>query len=444
MTDDIVETGNSEANEHAAQNNALRQQLSEIQASPYAQEGRASGPVLEHHHRQKYAGQEKDGKRIFSCAVTSAINALDALNVDHHETEDSFIQGIGGVDAFEDNGYLSTEKAYDRLRREYHLIAAPNIQLQNLFTTLEGNGVGLLTYGNHANLISGYEVTDGKINLKINDPLKDIVETKPLEAVVQDIINANQGYQLALVSKTNETVTRDMGTNEGAGASGAEDSLSSPDDLAESTADILTERVVDLAKEGKLGEALRLLTPGMTGEQASALEVTMEVVGENSTLTDNDKEHIVALLNATKVPSDQVKGLLEGTNLDGETKAEILGKLTTAASETPDDEEAQRQQAANLKALTEATKSMLTEQRKALSEDTELTPEARQRSLDRLQKIEARIEKWVGRANNWLHPEDPLKTWSARGGKTLASIAIGVILFAIWELSVLGKIKIGK
>ena len=189
-----------------AQHDELRRQLREVQEELSPQEGRSGGPMLPQHRRQKYIGGLKDGRRIYSCTVASAINGLDALGLDPHETDDSLIAEIGGVAEFEPSGFLDIGKVLRYLRESRGLNAPLNFNLRELVSTLDTGGVTLLAYGGHARLISGYQVTGGEVRLQVNDPLYDTVQTPRLQDVVDGIIATNDHYNIASITKRPQAV----------------------------------------------------------------------------------------------------------------------------------------------------------------------------------------------------------------------------------------------
>lgn len=190
----------------AAKHEDLRKQLSEVEEE-YGQRRGTTRGMLPRHRRQKYVGGIKDGRRIYSCTVASTINALDALGLNPHETDDSVIDAIGGVSEFEANGFLNVGKLIPYLRQR-GVNTGPNVKLKSLFLMMDIGGVGLFGYGGHAKLISGYQVTDsGEVRVGINDPFKDTLETPRLRDVVEEIISSRDPYpQFLLITKRHEPV----------------------------------------------------------------------------------------------------------------------------------------------------------------------------------------------------------------------------------------------
>ena len=161
-----------------------------------------SSPIrLETHHPQKYL-DARDGSGIDSCVVASLINALQAIHADSAPTdEDTIIDAMGGREQFL-GGRLHLGQAQTYLSRlgieseSVHSVLDDN--LTPLFADLEKGGVGILSYGGHARLISGFDVKEGHISLRVNDPLLTEVQVVPLDDLVR-AIEATGTYQNLLL-----------------------------------------------------------------------------------------------------------------------------------------------------------------------------------------------------------------------------------------------------
>jgi len=155
---------------------------------------------MERHHRQKHVGQGG----MWSCAVASSLNALYALQVARPgETEDSIIQTLGGRTAFAENGYLQMGKAYDFLRDRGLLVRDSGNMLEPM-QTLENGGVAVIAYGGHASLISGAETRNGKVFMRVNDPLSSEVSHIPVRELMERVNQTHNFYNMFLVEKPAE------------------------------------------------------------------------------------------------------------------------------------------------------------------------------------------------------------------------------------------------
>lgn len=154
---------------------------------------------MERHRQQKHVGQEG----IYTCFVSSALNALDALGVSTpQDNEESAIQAMRGPQAFEETGYLAIGEIVNFLENR-GLSVRESGNIIELMQTLENGGVAIFVDVDHAKMISGAESTpDGQIALRIHDPIprkNGKVEKIPVKDVLGKLVPIPNQYNLLLV-----------------------------------------------------------------------------------------------------------------------------------------------------------------------------------------------------------------------------------------------------
>lgn len=157
------------------------------------------------HYPQLYRGQNG----IFSCSIASARNAILALRtyqassfdvpVVPLDTEDTIIAELGGFTEFSSNGQLLLHKLMPYFKKHgYSAYRSGN--LVELMRILENFGVGIVSYGGHSRLVSGYELVRGEVLLRVNDPATTELEVIPLRKMVGEINRSKGFYQMLFVT----------------------------------------------------------------------------------------------------------------------------------------------------------------------------------------------------------------------------------------------------
>lgn len=101
-------------------------------------------------------------------------------------------------------GVLTIGKVNDFLRSR-NLVTTPSGNMVELLQTLENGGVAIIAYGGHARMISGAEVDNGNVSLKVHDPLnKTHPEKVSTNELMEEINHTRRHYNMLLIENRYE------------------------------------------------------------------------------------------------------------------------------------------------------------------------------------------------------------------------------------------------
>jgi len=153
------------------------------------------------HERQRRLEAYRGG--VDGCVPTSMANALQALGLRRfNDGEDSFIREIQGRDGFI-QGHTDLGTASEILRERGIRARSPAVNseptLIPMFNTLAQDGVAILSYNRHARLISGFDVDNGDLSFRVNDPLREEVTHISIDEMVDGVVASGGLHSVALI-----------------------------------------------------------------------------------------------------------------------------------------------------------------------------------------------------------------------------------------------------
>ncbi len=226
------------------------------------------------------------------------------------------------------------------------------------------------------------------------------------------------------------------------------------DPLKEGARARMDEASSDIEKGNPL-EALRRLDPTMNAERLDAHGFFFTTATSGEPLSEDSKQQVIGKWKQSHTPQDEAIGIIEASPLSTKDKVDMIAlanKELSSMSKEETQEFAPQNEQDQMKATMGATGEQLDQEQEKLKQELsdakghsgkDEHAEHKHHS-ERVERLLERVEELREKIDEFLHPEDPLKTWATRGGKTLYVILMLSFLFIIWEMSVINKMAGGK
>lgn len=147
---------------------------------------------------------ESSGERMSTCVVASAGNSLRALGIYNESTdsESAMLLEIGGQAAFSGDGLQDMNTVINKILQKRNVYQYATVNFDEMMRNLEGGGVAVIGYREHARLISGANTENGEIVLTVNDPFARVATKVPLTQMIDAIEKSSDPYLITNISRS--------------------------------------------------------------------------------------------------------------------------------------------------------------------------------------------------------------------------------------------------
>lgn len=203
------------------------------------------------------------------------------------------------------------------------------------------------------------------------------------------------------------------------------------------------QKAVRLAKEGKVDEALTAVTP-----QEKNMDEVIRQVQDLIAVDDKDVsgQQIHDVAEALRLAGHDAEGaeiILNATPLSDEKKNAIKEQLhSRTPEEKREDQEIAEDEAAKMKETTVGVREAIEKGLEGIKQQVAEEADPKKKSF--LEAQLASFRKRMHHIEDWFKPDEPLKTWAGRLGKTLYVALLTFLLFIIWEMNLISKAAGGK
>lgn len=182
-------------------------------------------------------------------------------------------------------------------------------------------------------------------------------------------------------------------------------------------------------------ESFGKIEPAMSEDEKNNNATVIELLRKETLDNDDEQQLVTALSGNTK---DEARIILDTSNHPEETKDKIISQLPesreTEEKEPSNAEEEQRR--ANL----EVSQEFLNESESKIEEEIAKKDASHDdKHIRRFERTSKKIKELQEKMDEFLHPEDPLKTWSKRGGLVFYYALLTAFILILIEMNLIHK-----
>ncbi|HSX09205.1 MAG TPA: hypothetical protein VLF93_03570 [Candidatus Saccharimonadales bacterium] len=187
-------------------------------------------------------------------------------------------------------------------------------------------------------------------------------------------------------------------------------------------------------------EKLKKMDPSMPDVMAKGLGSIVDLTQGKETIDDSVKDQMIQKFQTIQIPQEDARALLDNTTaLSDQQKDEIVSKLKPR-SESPQQAEPTPDEQKQMTATGEVAQEHLMK----MNDIVDKTPAKDEKSKKQQSELKKKIAKLSERFNVFMHPDDPLRTWAARGGKTLFYVLLTAFIVLSAEMSLIHRMASKK
>ena len=108
---------------------------------------------------------------------------------------------MGGKEKIFVNGFLPVGKIHEYLTKNLGLSVRDSGNLVDLVRCLQAEGLAMVAYGGHAQVISGVETQGGEVYFRMHDPAMTTVEKVSIEKLAEALNRSTPLFSLFLIEK---------------------------------------------------------------------------------------------------------------------------------------------------------------------------------------------------------------------------------------------------
>jgi hypothetical protein len=186
----------------------------------------------------------------------------------------------------------------------------------------------------------------------------------------------------------------------------------------------------------KRKESFKRIDPTLSENEITTGATMVELLRGRQTLNTDEKQQVVKLL--TGIPQEQARDMIDASELSDEAKSELLSALKPAEKEN---KEVSDEEKTHIRASGNAMTEELQQNEEIMEgrlEEAKKHPEQKEHT-ERLENVLRSIRNLKRKMSDFFHPDEPVKTWALRGGKTIYIALLTAFILTIATMSMLNK-----
>lgn len=183
-------------------------------------------------------------------------------------------------------------------------------------------------------------------------------------------------------------------------------------------------------------ESFGKMDSAMPEDEKNNNAALIELIRDNETLDDDVRQQVITALG--RKTKEEARTELNFFNLSEEEKNKIISQLPE--SRDTEDEEPSTTQKEQMQANIEASQEVLNESVSKMEEEIAKAKKDASHDDKHIKKFERtreKIKELQEKMDEFLHPEDPLKAWSRRGGMVFYYTLLTAFMLVILEMHLL-------